>query len=135
MINPNVVLAVTPRGRTTGLQAWKYFMRGISASAPLLVVMPHRVKDEIREEVRTILNPSAAEFLVEMEPPALGAGDIFRAACYFGFARDPETMHVLHTPIDVDYGNPHDADVQQNLSSLIQALNHTERPPDLIIGD
>lgn len=73
-----------------------------------------------------------------------GAGDTWREACAFSFKAckcgqsNIEVKYVLHTPIDLDYGNPRSPeDVQNHIGKILELISPSQscKLPDLVIGD
>lgn len=151
-MSPEIDIAIGTTPRTNSYERvwdWKqYVLTQIPLSGrhyrviKRVVAMPMRPSREIAANLDAILAGTDAEFWASMEPGLTGAGDTFRGACFFAFKGRPSGSNIpvdylLHMPIDVDYGNPHLKDVQENLVHMFTPLNtsHDEPLPDLVIGD
>jgi hypothetical protein len=146
-----IAIATTPRANTLkGIQEWKnyvcdHFSDDITAKkvGKLVVAMPTRTEPNIAKALDDILDDHRVScFWAEMEPGLLGTGDTYRAACFFGFkgCQSGDNIfadYVLHMPIDVDFGNLHHGDVQENLNKMLDPIykNKHQDLPHLVVGD
>ncbi len=146
-----VAIVTTPRAnKLNGIREWKEFTKGHFAKeiskgqiAKLVVAMPSRIDDTLKRELNRIIDNNPNEYWVEMKPGLLGAGDIFRRACFYTFegSKSIENIpvnYVLHVPIDVNFNNPHPDDIQNNLRDILDPLlvpSSFNKLPDLVIGD
>ena len=110
---------------------------------PFLEAKNKRTK--IREWLNKNVGCTSKQYWCEIQHQFKGAGDTWREACAFSFEAcdcgqtNIEVDYVLHTPIDVDYGNPQSTnDVQNNIWKILEAVKRDEKSdkyPDLVIGD
>lgn len=98
--------------------------------------MPNRPTEKVARKLDKLL-PGGEKCWNAMVPGFIGAGDTFRGACFFAFADDDSVEYALHVPIDVDFGQPRDNDVQNNVKELVGPILEAsdKKHPDLIIGD
>lgn len=143
----DIAIGITPRENSyERIWAWKQYVLSriplITANYRIIkrvVAMPTRPSREIEANLDAILAGTDAEFWASMEPGLTGAGDTFRAACFFAFEGRPggnniPVDYVLHVPADVDYGNPRCNDVQENLPKMFEYFGK-KQSPDLLIGN
>jgi hypothetical protein len=140
----HIAVTTTPRAnKIDNIKEWLDWANGHFTGLPercdiskLIAVMPTRSNEEVSKELNKLL-PGGNRYWAGMEPGAIGAGDTFRGACFFAFADDVSVAYALHVPIDVDFSNPHEDDVQNNVKKLLHPVVDSldERRPDLVIGD
>jgi hypothetical protein len=138
-----IAITTTPRAnRTDNIKEWITWVNEHFAGfhehceIKLIAVMPRRPSEEVARKLDGLL-PGGGRYWGTMEPGAIGAGDTFRGACFFAFADNVNVDYALHVPIDVDFGNPHEGDVQDNVKALLQTVVESRgaRRPDLVLGD
>jgi hypothetical protein len=132
-----LVLATTPRRDSlAGIEGFLKFGRAwqaVDERVLLLVAMPSRCSEEIREALSAMLLPGKGEHLAEMSPAA-GAlvGTIFKGAAEAAFQL-PGVRAFLHIPVDIDFGNLHPDDVQLHIRELARIADGDG--PALLLGD
>lgn len=129
-------LVTTPyRDSSKGIEGFLQCARALRAADPriccIAIAMPSRTNENVRRKILQMLG--AGEYLGEMSPAAQGVGPLFHFAMEFLFRLWDKADAVIHLPIDVDWGNPHEGDVQGAIARLAAILGPDEA--DLVLGD